>query len=135
MRASSFEELSRPRDAVIEFGGSSVGGGLLVASPDNTFNDIIPGVELTVLNRRMKTSRSTSTKLNPTLVTAVQDLVDAFNSVRANLDEVTAFDEVDQTTGILFGTTAVLRVESDLNRILSGQFFGVGSLPRWNRSA
>jgi flagellar hook-associated protein 2 len=57
----------------------------------------------------------------------VQDLVDAFNSVRANLDDVTSFNEVDQTTGILFGTTAALRVESDLNRVLSGRFFGVGT--------
>jgi flagellar hook-associated protein 2 len=42
------------------------------------------------------------------------------------LDTVTSFDEESQTTGILFGTTAALRVESDLNRVLSGRFFGVG---------
>ncbi|HJQ78581.1 MAG TPA: flagellar filament capping protein FliD [Lacipirellulaceae bacterium] len=123
----SFEELSRPRDAVIEFGGSSFGGGLLVASPDNTFDEIIPGVELTVLNPSDENVTVEVDTAQSDLVTAVQDLVDAFNSVRANLDEVTSFNEVDQTTGILFGTTAVLRVESDLNRILSGQFFGVGS--------
>ncbi|HEY3395918.1 MAG TPA: flagellar filament capping protein FliD [Lacipirellulaceae bacterium] len=125
--ALNFEELSRPRDAVIEFGGSSFGGGLLVASPDNTFDDIIPGVELTVLNPSDENITVEVDTAQSDLLTAVQDLVDAFNSVRANLDEVTSFNEVDQTTGILFGTRAVLRVESDLNRILSGQFFGVGS--------
>jgi flagellar hook-associated protein 2 len=123
----SFEELSRPRDAVIEFGGSSFGGGLLVASPDNTFDEIIPGVELTVLKSSDENVTVGVDTAQSELVTAVQDLVDAFNSVRANIDEVTSFNEVDQTTGILFGTTAVLRVESDLNRVLSGQFFGVGS--------
>jgi flagellar hook-associated protein 2 len=39
---------------------------------------------------------------------------------------VTAFDSEALTTGVLFGTTAALRVESDLNRVLSGRFFGVG---------
>ncbi|HEX2477311.1 MAG TPA: flagellar filament capping protein FliD [Lacipirellulaceae bacterium] len=122
-----FEELSRPRDAVIEFGGSSFGGGLIVASPDNTFEEIIPGVELTILNSSNENVTVEVDKAQSDLVTAVQDLVDAFNSVRANLDEVTSFNEVDQTTGILFGTTAALRVESDLNRVLSGRFFGVGT--------
>jgi flagellar hook-associated protein 2 len=122
-----FEELSRPRDAVIEFGGSSFGGGLLVASPDNTFDEIIPGVELTVLKSSDENVTVEVDAAQSELVTAVQELVDAFNSVRANIDEVTSFNEVDQTTGILFGTTAVLRVESDLNRILSGQFIGVGT--------
>ncbi len=123
----SFEELSRPRDAVIEFGGSSFGGGLIVASPDNTFEEIIPGVELTVLKSSNENVTVEVDKAQSDLVTAVQDLVDAFNSVRANLDEATSYNEVDQTTGILFGTTAVLRVESDLNRVLSGRFFGVGT--------
>jgi flagellar hook-associated protein 2 len=122
----NFEELSRPQDAVIEFGGSSFGAGLIVASPDNTFEEIIPGVELTVLNSSNENVTVEVGKAQSELVTAVQDLVDAFNSVRANLDEVTSFNEVDQTTGILFGTTAALRVESDLNRVLSGRFFGVG---------
>jgi flagellar hook-associated protein 2 len=122
----SFEELSTPRDAVLEFGGTSVGSGLLLASPDNTFNDVIPGVELTVLGASDENITLGVEKAQSDLVTAVQDLVDAFNSVRDNLDEATFFSEEDQTTGILFGTTAALRVESDLNRILSGRFFGVG---------
>jgi flagellar hook-associated protein 2 len=65
-------------------------------------------------------------KDQPQITTAVADFVAAFNSIRDNLDEVTAFDEEALTTGILFGSTAVLRVESDLNRILSGRFVGVG---------
>jgi flagellar hook-associated protein 2 len=59
---------------------------------------------------------------------AVQDFVDAFNSIRKNLDEVTDFNETELTTGILFGTTAALRVESDLSHVLSGPFVGLGQL-------
>jgi len=60
------------------------------------------------------------------LVDTVQEFVDAFNSIRTNLDDVTEFNAEELTTGILFGTTAVLRVESDLNKILSGPLYGVG---------
>ena len=121
-----FDELSAPRDAVLEFGGTVAGSGLLLASPNNEFNDVIPGVDLTVLAPSNENVSVEVTKAQSQFVEAVQDLVDAFNSVRANLDEVTVFNEEDQTTGILFGSSAALRVESDLNRILSGRFFGVG---------
>jgi flagellar hook-associated protein 2 len=122
----SFEQLSAARDAVLEFGGSGSGTGLLIASADNTFDEIIPGVELTVLAASDQNISVDVTKAQSQITTAVEDFVAAFNSIRDNLDEVTAFDEEALTTGILFGSTAVLRVESDLNRILSGRFVGVG---------
>ena len=122
----SFEQLSAARDAVLEFGGSGSGTGLLIASADNTFNEIIPGVELTVLASSEQNISVDVTKDQSQIATAVEDFVAAFNSIRDNLDEVTVFDEEALTTGILFGSSAVLRVESDLNRILSGRFVGVG---------
>jgi flagellar hook-associated protein 2 len=122
----SFEELSPARDALLEFGGAAPGTGLLIASPDGTFDDVIPGVELTVVAPSEENVQIDVAQDQAGIATAVQEFVDAFNSIRENLDEVTSFNAEDLTTGILFGTTAVLRVESDLNRILSGRFFGVG---------
>ena len=83
----NFEELSGPRDAVIEFGGSSFGGGLIVASPDNTFEDIIPGVELTVLKSSNENVTVEVDKAQSELVPRCKIFVDAFNSVRANLEK------------------------------------------------
>ncbi len=123
----SFEELSAARDAVIEFGSSGAGTGLVVASSDNTFNDIVPGVELTVLAASDENVSVDVTKAQSQITTAVKDFVAAFNSIRDNLNQATSFDEEALTTGVLFGTTAALRVESDLNRVLSGRFFGVGN--------
>jgi flagellar hook-associated protein 2 len=123
-----FEELSPARDALLEFGGAAPGTGLLIASPDNKFDEVIPGVELTVVAPSDENVSIQVEQDQAGIVTVVQDFVDAFNSIRENLDEVTSFNQEDLTTGILFGTTAVLRVESDLNRILSGRFFGVGKL-------
>jgi flagellar hook-associated protein 2 len=98
----------------------------LVTSSDNKFDDVIPGVELDVLAPSADVVSVDVAKADSEIVTGVQEFVDAFNSLRDNIDEVTEFNAEDFTTGILFGTTAVLRVESDLNHILSGRFFGVG---------
>lgn len=123
----TFEQLSPARDALLEFGGVGPGTGLLVASPDNTFEELIPGVRITAVAASDETVSVSVAKADAGIVAAVQDFVDAFNSIRDNLDVVTAFNEQDQTTGILFGTTAALRVEADLARALSSRFFGVGS--------
>jgi flagellar hook-associated protein 2 len=121
-----FEQLSAAQNAIIEFGGTAPGTGLLVESPDNKFDEIIPGVELTVVAPSADNVTVQVAQDHAEVGGAVQDFVDAFNSVRAKLDETTAFNAEDLSTGILFGTTAALRVESDLNRILSGHFFGAG---------
>lgn len=120
-----FEELAAARDAVLEIGGLN-GSGLLVARADNTFNDVVPGLELTVLGASTQTVNVEVSKAQSQITEAIEDFVNAFNSVRTNLDGVTSFDAEAQTTGILFGTTAALRVESDLNHVLSGRFRGVG---------
>jgi len=122
----NFDELNAARDAVLEIGSQANGTGLLITSSDNTFDDVIPGVELNVLAASGQNVSVNVAKANAQITTAVEDFVDAFNSIRTNLDEVTDFDEASSTTGILFGTTAALRVESDLNRVLTGRFFGVG---------
>jgi flagellar hook-associated protein 2 len=121
-----FSELSAARDAVLEIGTLNGGTGLVVTSADNTFSDVVPGLELTVLAESEANVRVDVAKAQTQLTGAIEDFVDAFNSIQTNLDEVTAFDQEQLTTGILFGTSAALRVESDLNHLLSGRFFGVG---------
>jgi flagellar hook-associated protein 2 len=87
---------------------------------------IIPGVDLEIVAASEETVTVDVAVTESNLVDTVKEFVDAYNSIRTNLDEVTEFNAEENTTGILFGTTAVLRVESDLNNILSGRFFGVG---------
>jgi flagellar hook-associated protein 2 len=122
----SFDELEAARDAVIEFGGQTGGSGLVVTSSDGVFGGIVPGLTLTVLSASSQSIKVDVTKAQSQITGAIEDFVDAFNSIRTNLDEATTFDAETQTTGILFGTSAALRVESDLNHVLSGRFFGLG---------
>jgi flagellar hook-associated protein 2 len=122
----NFDQLESARDAVLEVGGQSGGAGIIVTSTDNTFTDVVPGLELTVVAPATQNVKVDVTRAQTQITTAVEDFVDAFNSIRTNLDQVTSFDETTLTTGILFGTTAALRVESDFNRLLTGKFAGVG---------
>jgi flagellar hook-associated protein 2 len=121
-----FEEFSFGQDAAIELGGTTLGSGIVVTSDTNTFEDAISGVSLTIVEPSEKTISVDVSATNTNLLDVAQDFVDAYNSLRSNLDEVTDFDSEALTTGILFGTQAALRVDSDLNHVLTGRFFGTG---------
>ncbi len=117
-----FQETSRPADAVALFGNSAFGGGFTVTSTSNEFNSVIDGVNLTV-NEVSGTSATIEVLSDDSpLISSVQSFVDAYNSIRSNLDSVTDFNEETLTTGILFGRNEALRVDADLARIVSGSF-------------
>jgi flagellar hook-associated protein 2 len=123
----SFTELSKSHDAAIEFGGTALGSGAVVTSPTNTFSNVVSGVDLTV-NSPSNQNVSVTVAASPTdITTAVQNFVDAYNSIRSNLDTATDFNSTDFSTGVLFGTSAALNVDQDLSHVLTSQFFGVGS--------
>lgn len=111
-------ETSRPRDAVGLIGG----GGIAVSSSTNEFDSIVDGLDVVV--NEADGEEATISVANDTskLVKAIQGLVDAYNAVVGNLDAAADFDEESLSTGILFGRSEVVRVESDLARIITGVF-------------
>jgi flagellar hook-associated protein 2 len=121
------DEISSARDALLAVGHSETASrGVLLASSDNEFVDVVDGIDLTIHNGTLETVTVDVTSTSTQLKSALQDFVAAYNSIRDKIDELTAFDEANLTTGILFGTTAVLRVESDLAKVVGRTFFGVG---------
>jgi flagellar hook-associated protein 2 len=54
--------------------------------------------------------------------------VQQYNKVREQLDALTFFDETENTTGILFGSSEALRVEVDLADLITRRYFGAGSI-------
>jgi flagellar hook-associated protein 2 len=57
----------------------------------------------------------------------VEDFVDAYNSLRDDLDKLTDFDETALTTGLLFGTNEALQVDSRLSRSITDRYLGLGN--------
>ncbi len=125
----SFEAISAARDAKLLFGtvGSS-GGGILVSSASNQFTGVISGLDLTI-NKDSQTPVTVRVATTTAGVSSqLKEFASAYNSLRDFLDQTTDFNQEDLTTGILFGTRAALGVESDLTRLLTARFFGVGSV-------
>jgi flagellar hook-associated protein 2 len=122
-----FEEVSAAQDAILQFGGASSTGGILVTSADNDFNSVVDGLNLTVTGASTSPVTVAVAKNDDALVAAVQTFVDSYNSLRDDLVKLTDFDSEQQTTGLLFGTNEALRVDIELSRLLTDTFRGLGS--------
>ncbi|MGE3242005.1 MAG: flagellar filament capping protein FliD, partial [Pirellulales bacterium] len=121
-----FQEFGAAQDAAVELGGSFGSSGVVVTSGTNEFNNVIAGVNLTVVEPSDKTISVDVSSSNTQMLDVAQDFVDAYNSVRKFLDDTTSFDSEELTTGILFGTQVALRTDSDMSRVVTAQYFGVG---------
>jgi len=125
----SLEEAVKAQDALLLFGSpESAGAGALVASSSNAFQSMIGGVDLTIQGASTEAVTVQVEATDNTLVGTVTQFVVSFNSLRDTLDGLTAFNEVDNTVGVLFASTEALRVETNLARLLTDRFFGVGDI-------
>lgn len=121
----NFSELSKAQDALVQFGGAG-GTPQLLTTSSNTFQNVTTGLDITLVGESLDPITITVANTSSSISSQVQLFVDQYNKVRDKLDKVTFFNETDQSTGILFGSTETLRLESDLSRLITGRFFGVG---------
>ena len=96
-------------------------------SSSNEFSNVVDGINLTVNDACFRNGDGERRVDELGLVSNVKEFVAAYNSLRTNLDAVTSFDAENLTTGILFGTSAALRVDSELTHVVTSRFFGFGS--------
>jgi flagellar hook-associated protein 2 len=123
------QQIGDARDALLLYGtAGSAGSGVLFASKSNTFTDVVEGVDLVVKEGSLDPVTVSVSASGTPIVSAVQQFVDAYNSIRDLLDQVTDFDAESLTTGILFGSNESLRVDTELSRALTTRYFGVGSI-------
>lgn len=122
-------ETARAQDALIEFGTTAAGQGLLISSPTNEFEDVIDGV---TVNVKGTSDSPVALRVEPThtrLVTTVKTFVDNFNSLHAKIKEHTFFNEANpDESGTLFGSGETLRVESELSALFTRLHFGAGEV-------
>jgi flagellar hook-associated protein 2 len=125
----SFEETAKAQDAVILYGNNTTaGGGVLVSSQTNAFNGSLGGVDLTVVGPSDTPITVSITQTDETLVNTVKEFVEAYNSLRDDLDKLTSFDGEALTTGLLFGTNEALQIDTRLSRALTDRYSGLGNL-------
>lgn len=121
----SLTETVAAQDALLQIGGS---GGAIVSSKSNSFNSVLPDVNLTINGTSTNPVSVNVTKSTSNLVSVVKDFVAAFNKVRGSITTLTAYDTDSNTGAILQGDGTVLRAETDLDRFITGRLFGAGSI-------
>lgn len=117
-----FTQTSRASDAVAVFGGFGGVGGFAVTSSTNTFDGIVEGVTVELKQATGEPVTVNVQNDSAAAGTAIGGFVEAYNSLRSSLADLTSFDAETQTTGLLFGRGETLRLDTDLSRVLLSTF-------------
>ena len=121
-----FDQLTAAQDAAILFAGSDGGAGRLLTSQTNTFTDVIDGLDVTVAGASTNAVTITVGQANAGISSAVKLFVDQYNKLRDKIATVDFYNADQSTQGLLFGSSEILRMNSDLGASLTGRYFGVG---------
>ena len=125
----SLIETVKAQDAMLVFGQASLAASsVLVTSSSNTFNDVLAGVSLTVKTASSSPVTVTVSETNASLIATIEGMVESYNSFRKTLGQLTEFNVETETAAALTGDSAALRLDTDLSYMLSGRFFGAGSI-------
>jgi flagellar hook-associated protein 2 len=122
----SFAELAPAQDAVLQYGSGLAA--VLFTSDDNQFDDVIEGLDVTIEGESVDPVTVTVKQTSEAAAGALQTLVDNYNKLREKLAAYTSLDLEANTKGILFASGEALRIDSDLSRLLTDRYFGVGEV-------
>lgn len=95
--------------------------GITISKSTNTVSDAIEGVSFEL---KEISSEGVSTKINisrdeSAVTTAVNNFVDAFNSIQTTFDDAMAYDEDEGTATVLNGESAVRTIETQIRNIFN----------------
>lgn len=120
--------ISAARDAEIVIGGSDDGSvaGRVVKSSTNTFKDLIPGVEINVIQKTEAGRPLVINVENDESGTKeqLQKFVDAYNTMRSSLDELTKSGGDKESRGALAGDSGIRVLEEQMNALVRDSFGG-----------
>jgi len=124
----SLTETAKAQDALLAVSPTATSTGILVASNTNDFENVLAGVRLSLKAPSDEIVTITLDANTTDIVDSVKKFVDDYNKLRSELDDLTRFDAATQTRGVLFGSSAALRVETDFSNLLSGRIIGAGTI-------
>ena len=96
--------------------------GVSISSANNTFENIVPGVTLTVSEVTAADAPVliTIAEDRAAVRTAINNFVQSYNALNDALAEMTRFNPADQTAGTLQGDATAVGIQTVLRRILGG---------------
>lgn len=124
-----FQETVKAQDALVLVGSAdSESPGALASSATNDFNTLIDGITVTLAGAATEDVTITVEESSDSVVTQINLFVDQYNKLQDRIDELTFFDATNNTVGVLFGSSEVLRIQFDLANAITDRYFGVGSI-------
>lgn len=123
-----FRQTARGRDAVIAIGGSDGGGSTTFRSADGVFDQAIEGLSLTAKAESDAPVTITVEDDRSNINSAVKQFVDQYNKLATKLADLTVYNPADGSSGLLFGSTEALRIDTSLGRVITGRFGSGGGL-------
>lgn len=102
--------------------------GILVRRDNNSFSEVVPGVTFNALSLNVGAPATITIAQDAASVTErLQSFVDAFNSAKSLLDQLTDFDEDTETGALLMGDATLRGVRTQMRRFLANAVTGIES--------
>ncbi|MDH7639605.1 flagellar filament capping protein FliD [Sphingomonas oryzagri] len=100
--------------------------GVTVSRSSNTFNDIVPGVSMTL--SKVGTVNLTSTRPNDAITEAVNDFVSAYNQLLTEINTDTAAATSSASAGALQGNSAIRQLKTQLSQLTTTPLNASGTI-------
>jgi flagellar hook-associated protein 2 len=125
----SFDETVKAQDALLVYGEvSATSTGILISSQTNTFSSALPGLTFEIKQASGDPVTVSVNRSDTDLIATVEVMVNNYTNFRKKLTELTAYNMETETAAILTGDAAALRLDTEFSYMISGRFFGAGSI-------
>ena len=124
-----FDEVVEAKDSLLMLGSADAPiAAALASSSSNDFESLIDGVTVSIAGTSEESVTINIEQTDKPVLSQIELFVEQYNKLKEKLDELTFFDAEENTTGVLFGRSEVLRVEFDLTNLITGRYFGAGPI-------
>lgn len=125
----NFQETVLAQDALVLIGSpNGPTAGALASSQTNDFDDLIDGISVTLNGSSTEAVTIDIERSSTSITTQLQLFADQYNGLQDKIEELAFFNEADGTSGVLFGSNSVLRIQFDLANALTNRYHGVGGI-------
>lgn len=121
-----FQTLTAAQDALLSVGNGA--SGRLISSSSNKFTSVIEGLDVTLNGASLDNINVSVASTSADIESSVQLFVDQYNKLRDKIATYTAYNADTQVKGTLFGSSDVVRLDADLSRAITRQYFSTGSV-------
>ena len=128
-----FQEIASADDALLAYGAISESSlGVIISSNDNSFDQLVDGLTLNIENASTQSVSIDVGEDDQPIIENFKSFVDQFNAIVEKIQDLRSFnsneseDDLQISTGILFGTSELLKVENAINEIVTERVFFAG---------